>query len=208
MKKNQLKRRPEIFMVKKYITKEEINELPSGKFEGKVVLIQKAEAIPNAVAEILKYNVVGFDTESKPAFKAGTYNHVALLQIALPEKVFLFRTNKIGLDTHLINLLSNPGIKKIGIALHDDVKDLQKLSAFEPRSFIELQEITKEGGFRNAGARGLAALLMGINISKAQQTSNWENPVLTEKQISYAATDAWVNLKLYSKLKELGYIED
>ena len=47
----------------------------------------------------------------------------------------------------------------------------------------------------------LTALLLGFRISKSAQTSNWDSDQLNEKQISYAATDAWVCLKIYDILK-------
>ena len=52
-------------------------------------------------------------------------------------------------------------------------------------------------GIKNHGLRGLAAVFLGIRISKGAQTSNWSRDVLTRQQIQYAATDAWVGRKLY-----------
>ena len=46
----------------------------------------------------------------------------------------------------------------------------------------------------------MAANILGIRISKAQQLSNWEADTLSEPQKSYAATDAWVCLEMYEKL--------
>ena len=193
-------------MLNNYITKEEINQLPIGQFEGEVVVINKLTNVASAAKEISQYEFVGFDTETKPSFQKGKINHVSLVQFAVPGKAFLFRVKKFGLTDPLVDLFMNPGIKKIGLALRDDVKDLQRLKPFNPEGFVELSEITKELGIVNAGARGLAGLLLDIRISKAQQTSNWENAVLTKKQIKYAATDAWVCLEIYRKLLLKGYL--
>ena len=46
----------------------------------------------------------------------------------------------------------------------------------------------------------MAALVLNIRISKAQQVSNWENPVLSKAQIDYAATDAWLCREVYLRL--------
>ena len=47
--------------------------------------------------------------------------------------------------------------------------------------------------------RALAGLLLGGRISKAAQVSNWARKELDNKQIRYAATDAWVSRELYLK---------
>lgn len=94
-------------MFESNITKAEINELPLNRYEGTVLLIEGKEAIPPAIAEINQFSIVGFDTETKPVFVKGQYNHVALVQIATPEKVYLFRINKTGLTQELIDLFEN-----------------------------------------------------------------------------------------------------
>ena len=193
-------------MLNNYITKEEINQLPIGQFEGEVIVVSNSRNVVAAAREISRHEFTGFDTETKPSFQKGKLNQVSLVQFAVPGKAFLFRIKKIGLTDPLLNLFANPDIKKIGLALRDDVKDLQKLKPFDPGGFVELSEITKELGIVNAGARGLAGLFLDIRISKAQQTSNWENAVLTRKQIKYAATDAWVCLEIYRKLMLKGYL--
>ena len=195
-------------MLNNYITKEEINQLPIGQFEGEVEVINNLRNVASAAKEISRHKFVGFDTETKPSFQKGKINQVSLVQFAVPGKAFLFRIKKFGLADPLVDLFINPDIRKIGLALRDDVKDLQRLKTFDPEGFVELSDITKELGIINAGARGLAGLFLDIRISKAQQTSNWENAVLTKKQINYAATDAWVCLEIYRKLMLRGYLKE
>src|SRR3954471_4520639 len=78
------------------ITLEEINNLPLKSFEGDIVLVNDAEAAKKAFAEIEKHNVVGFDTETRPSFHKGQFYNVALLQLALPQTVFLVRLSDTG----------------------------------------------------------------------------------------------------------------
>ncbi|BDD03174.1 3'-5' exonuclease [Aureibacter tunicatorum] len=194
-------------MLKKHITKEEINELPLVSYEGEVVVAETNDEIFDAINEINKYNRVGFDTESRPAFKKGQYFPVSLIQIATPEKVYLLRIKDTGLTKPIADFLSNGDIEKIGVALHDDIKDLKKLAKFNDSGFIDLGKVAKSLDLVNSGARSLAGLILGFRISKSQQTSNWENETLNENQISYAATDAWVCLKIYEELIYRGYWE-
>ncbi len=190
----------------KHITKKEINEYPTEKFEGKIILIDNKKHVEEAVKEILKHDVVGLDTESRPVFKRGQYHHVSLIQIAIPKKVYLFRINKTGLTDGLIQIFSTKSIMKVGVALYDDIKDLKRIRRFEHQSFVDVSHFTKPLEIVNTGARSLAAIFLGFKISKAQQTSNWENEKLTNEQMSYAATDAWVCLELYQKLETLGHV--
>jgi ribonuclease D len=186
---------------KKTITHEEINELPLNAFAGKIVVINDAARLPKTFDEIKHHTAVGFDTETKPVFVRGHQNKVALMQIALPEKVFLIRLNHTGLPKEIIDFLENENILKAGVALRDDIKALQRLKKFEPKGVVELGELAKNAGLEIEGVKKLTGLLLGFRISKSAQTSNWESNDLNEKQISYAATDAWVCLEIFKKLK-------
>ncbi len=185
----------------KNITNEELNELPLGAYEGEVVVISDPTKVRAAFHEINAHEYVGFDTETKPVFVRGQRNKVAILQLAIPHKVFLFRLNATGLTPDMKAFFENESILKIGVAIRDDIKALQWLKKFTPKGFLELTMLTKAAGFEVEGVKKLTALILGFRISKSAQTSNWEAPKLDEKQISYAATDAWVCLRMYEALK-------
>ena len=193
-------------MFEKRITKQEINELPLFKYEGKIVIAADERQINKAIFEIEKYDLVGFDTETKPTFKKGEYNHVALLQIAVPGKVYLLRIHQIEIPVSILKFLSNDQISKVGIALDDDVIAINKKRKFNPGGFIDLNKIAPTLGIENIGARNLSGLVLNARISKNQQVTNWENPILTGPQITYAATDAWICLEIYTKLINWGYL--
>lgn len=182
------------------ISKEEINSLPLASFEGEVNLIIEPKKVIKAFDEITSHEVVGFDTETRPSFHKGQRYDVSLLQLALPEKVFLFRLNHTGITKEMISFLENDEILKAGIGLRDDIKALQKLEKFNADGFVELSSIAKSKGLQVESVKKLAGLVLGFRISKSAQTSNWEAPTYSEKQISYAATDAWVCLRLYNSL--------
>ena len=182
------------------ISNEEINALPLRAFEGKTIIVSEEKKIIHAFDEISEHKVVGFDTETKPVFVRGQQNKVALMQIALPHKVFLVRLKQTGITPHVVEFLESDQILKAGVALRDDIKALQKLKHYTPGGFIELAQMSKQAGLEVESVKKLTALLLGFRISKSAQTSNWEAEVLHEKQISYAATDAWVCLQIYNKL--------
>jgi ribonuclease D len=186
------------------ISNEEINELPLGAFDGHIVVISDPGELPSAFHEIKKHSFIGFDTETKPVFVRGHFNKVAILQIAIPEKVFLIRLNATGLTPEIVHFLQEEKIQKIGVAIRDDIKALQHLRRFTPQGFVDLAHLSKTAGLEVESVKKLTALLLGFRISKSAQTSNWEAEELNEKQISYAATDAWVCLKIYEIFAQHG----
>ena len=188
------------------IGSEEINQLDLQRYEGKIHVITTEEGVKKAFTKINKCKSVGFDTETKPAFKKGEFNDVSLIQIATGKEVFLIRVNITGLTSDIIGFLSNESILKIGIALRDDIKDLQKLTHFEPAGFLELNKTVKQIGIESNGLRKLVAIILGFRVSKSAQISNWESEILSEKQLFYAATDAWVCIEMYNELEKKGYI--
>ncbi|MEP2026581.1 MAG: 3'-5' exonuclease [Reichenbachiella sp.] len=185
------------------ITKQEVNELPLMRYEGKYQIIDDESQVKEAVEACKKASILGFDTETKPAFRKGESYPVALLQLSLPDMAYLFRLNKISLSKDIVSLFEDPKIKIVGIGIRDDIKDLQKLRNFNPLAFVDLNELGAKLGFESIGARNYAGMFMNHRISKSQQVSNWENEVLTESQISYAATDAWICLDIYNKMMEI-----
>ena len=187
---------------KESISKEELNELPLKAFKGKIHIVEKEEEIREAVLFLRKYNKIGFDTETKPSFKKGKSNKVALLQLSNTNHAFLFRLNGAGLHPEIANLLADNKIVKVGVAIKDDIIALQKLRNFEAAAFVDLQTYVKKLGFKNFSLQKLAALILGFRISKAKRLSNWESQNLTKAQMKYAATDAWVSLEIYNKLIE------
>jgi len=190
------------------ITKEEINELSLGQFEGEIFLIEDLDDVEEVADFLGKHRIIGFDTETKPAFKKGVTNQVSLLQLSTSAQAFLFRTHKIGFPDAIRNILEKDQIIKVGAAVHDDIKGLAKLTdSFFPNSFFDLNDELKKVGFENVGVRNLCAMVLNMRISKSEQVSNWEAGVLTPKQQRYAATDAWACLEIYKKLKAEGYLD-
>jgi ribonuclease D len=182
------------------ITRDEVNELPLDGYKGAYTVITSTDQLEEAFAKINKHEYVGFDTETKPTFKKGQYHAVALIQIGIPGEVFLIRINQTGLADPIISFFENDQVQKIGVALTDDIKDLQKVRDFEAAGFVDLSKEVKQVGIESNGLRKLTAIMLGFRISKNAQVSNWEAEQLTEKQLRYAATDAWVCMEMYKKL--------
>ncbi len=184
------------------ISTEELQKLDYAAFPGKTDVIDSVGAGFNRAVNYLRsQKILGFDTETRPCFSPDQpRNGVALLQLSGPERAFLFRINCMGMHRRLCNLLSNEKIIKVGAAVLDDIRGLQRYCDFTPRSFVDLQRIVGDYGIKDKSVKKMSAIILGFRISKTQQLSNWEADVLSEPQIKYAATDAWVCREMYLKL--------
>lgn len=191
-------------MFKESITAEEISGLEMAAFPGKIhVITSEGPAFDKAIKYLRRQEVIGFDTETRPCFQPKQPHYgTALLQLSGPDHAYLFRVNKLGMPRRLCNVLASSKILKIGAAVHDDIRGLQKISSFQPGGFIDLQKIGDQWGILDKSVKKMAGIILGIRISKSQQLSNWEADALTEAQSLYAATDAWVCREMYKKLLE------
>jgi ribonuclease D len=186
--------------VGKTITKEEIAEFSIEEYKGQIVEIQTLDEADEAVDYLLKFEMIGFDTEARPTFRKGNTNGVALIQLATDDVCFLFRLNQIGFPPSLIELLSNPKILKVGLSLRDDFVSMGRKMRFVPKGFIDIQNIIKNYGIDDISLQKIYAILFQKKISKKQRVTNWEAESLSEPQKKYAALDAWACLKIYEKL--------
>lgn len=185
---------------KKTIENTTVNTMKEKSYQGEIHIIHETLDVNKAIATLERYKHIGFDTETKPTFKKGIRNQVALLQLACKECVFLFQLKKIKDFSALESFFQNNDILKVGVAIQDDIKGLNKYFKIDNKSFVELQSYVKEFGIQEASLKKLTAITLGFRISKSQQVSNWEAAPLKDSQISYAATDAWVSLEIYEKL--------
>jgi len=185
------------------IPKNVLDKLPVQSFEGEIFFISDEKSLNEIIHYLQKNDVLGFDTETRPAFKKGIIYNVSLLQLATSDKAFLFKLDKLGLPNKLVQILENKNIVKVGVAVRDDLKALRKIRKFTPNAFIELQSFSDEFGIEDNGLKKLTANLLNFRISKGARLTNWSNEVYTEVQLKYAATDAWVSYLIYEKLLSL-----
>lgn len=190
----------------KLVPTDDIEKYPKQAFNGKIHVIDNQEKMEHAIAYLRNCEYLGFDTETRPSFKKGLLYPLSLLQLSDEHNAFLFRLQKTGISNELTHVLSSKKILKVGVAIHDDIAALKKIRKFNSDNFVDLQNIAKQLEIENLGLKKLTPLVLGFRISKRQQLSNWDLDSLNEAQLSYAATDAWVSLKIYQTL--LPYLHD
>ncbi|MDR1684961.1 MAG: 3'-5' exonuclease domain-containing protein 2 [Desulfovibrio sp.] len=184
--------------------KDEVNALPLFRYGGKITLVRTDADVRHTLSRLGRAHVLGFDTETRPSFFRGVSYLPSLVQLALEDEVFLFHFKWRPLGPDLLSLLENPAVIKTGVAVHDDMRFLSAVRPFRPASVIDLGEVARLNNIENRGLRGLAALFLGLRISKTEHCSNWGHGDLSSRQISYAATDAWISRALYIKMREAG----
>lgn len=183
--------------------KKAITDLPVVAFPGKVITIITAGEAEKAVDCLLNSDIIGVDTETKPSFHKGEQNKVALLQVSNRDICFLFRLNLTGITPAIKRLLEDKTVKKIGLSWHDDIRGLEARSKFKPGTFIDLQDIVGEIGIKDLSLQKIFANIFHQKISKRQRLTNWEAPVLSDKQKMYAAIDAWSCILIYEEILRL-----
>lgn len=175
--------------------------LPKVCFEGEIEVIEDFREQNSAAEYLLSHQIIGFDTESRASFQKGVVNKIALLQLSAGGRAFLIRVNKVKLSQGIIKVLESGNHLKVGVALRDDLKELRTVTEFEPRGFVDLQRIMGDFNIAELGLKKVTAIVLGVQISKAQRLSNWEATNLTESQIRYAATDAWISEEIFNRLE-------
>lgn len=184
------------------ISKDQLATLPAADFEGNIKLIETEEDVDRAIRALRSCDIIGFDTETRPSFKKGQTNLVSLLQLSTRSTCYLFRLNHIGLPDAIKDLLEDPDKIKIGLSIHDDFHNLNKLREIDPQGFVELQSYAKQFNIADTSLTKMFGIIFGKRISKGQRLTNWEADTLTEHQQQYASLDAMACIDLYEHLRD------
>ncbi|OSM02277.1 3'-5' exonuclease [Magnetofaba australis] len=189
------------------VPKQEINDLPVCAWMGDVHVARDSDETAEAVEVLSRETVLGFDTETRPAFRKGVSYPPALIQLAGANAVYLFQLSQIEDLRPLQALLSDAAVLKTGVGLIQDVKQLQEVAPFTPGGFVDVGEAAARNEVASRGLRSMAAAFFGVRISKRAQCSNWANDVLEAYQIRYAATDAWISREIYLAMQPLALVD-
>jgi ribonuclease D len=190
----------------RWISREDMSELPIRRYEGPVRLIAAPPDLRRAMQEICQESVVGFDTETRPAFRSGESYLPSLVQFATASAVYLLHVQQQDCSALMREIFSSERIVKTGVSVADDLRSLKKLFQFEERAMVDLGHVARRHGVKQTGVRNLAGIFLGARIPKGAKTTNWAARRLTPQQIAYAATDAWACRELYLRFKQLNLI--
>lgn len=190
------------------ISRDTLNDLAVRRYDGPVSFVDTPALLFTALTDIRNERVVGFDTETRPAFHKGESYLPSLVQVATAQMVYIFPLRYP--DTHavLAEMLEAPGTAKAGVAVAHDLRTLKQVLPFTENNIVDLGIVAKRNGYEQSGVRNLAGIFLGYRIPKGAKTTNWSAPQLTPAQITYAATDAWVCRELCLRFKTEGLIQN
>jgi ribonuclease D len=183
------------------LSSEYIDSLPVISFVGEIKIIADTQEFCRLLDALSAMEAVGIDTESKPSFRKGVQYPISVLQLATETEAYIVRLRATGFPSRLKKFFESE-TKKIGLGLNDDLRKLRKLREFTPNAFIDISSIASGLGHTKTSLRTLTARYLERRVIKSSKTDNWSKPTLTEKELRYAATDAWLPLLLIKHLKQ------
>ena len=192
------------------ISREDMAALPIRRYEGDIVLVATPRDLDRAWEDLAQEKVVGWDTETRPAFRVGEAYLPCLVQAATARAVYLFQLARMDFSGVVCGLFAEPGIVKVGISVKDDLKKLSMVFPLRfpgtPAAVLDAGTVARRHGLRQTGLRNLAGIFLGFRVPKGAKTTNWAAPRLSAQQVNYAATDAWACRELYLRFRELGMV--
>lgn len=188
------------------IAHDELNRLPIRRYEGPIHVVVGAD-VERAREDLLAEPIVGFDTETRPAFRPGESYLPSLVQFATANAVYLLQIQQHDLSALVRDVLSTATTMKVGVSVAHDVRELKKQVAVDEQAVVDLGKIAARHGIRQTGVRNLAAMFLGVRVPKGAKTTNWAATRLTAQQVAYAATDAWICRELYLRFRALRMVD-
>lgn len=176
-----------------------------------ILVVRSAAQAQTAFEDLARTGEVGFDTESKPTFFKGQKSegpHV--LQFSTLERAYIFQPHVVESLPAIMGLLESPVIQKIGFGLRGDLSHISSRFGIRASGIVDLDRTFRSLGYRNSvGAKSAIAILFQQRMSKSKSitTSNWASLQLSERQLVYAANDAYVAIKVHHALKLGGVVQ-
>jgi ribonuclease D len=188
------------------ISHDELMALPILRYQGPICLVKSDDDLHHLAHDARHEHLVGFDTETRPTFKKGQSFPPCLVQVATAKMVYLIQIKRVNCAAVLAGILDNKHIIKAGVAITYDLAELGKLFPLQPANVVDLGDVARKHGMLQSGVRNLTGILLNARITKGARTSNWTKANLSESQMRYAATDAWISRELYLCFQQRGLL--
>ncbi|MCR9094656.1 MAG: HRDC domain-containing protein [bacterium] len=166
-------------------------------------IVDTVEGLEAVAKELMKEDVVAFDTEADSFYHY--FDKVCLVQVATRKKCWLLDPLAIGGPDKLAPLASVFSSPKVRVLFHAAEYDIYVLKRDCGFDFTNLFDTMVSAQLLGYPAIGLAALIekhFGVSLPKDEQRSDWSRRPLTEKQLSYAASDVLYLIKLAESLEK------
>lgn len=173
-------------------------------------IVTSAVQAEQAAQDLLRQQVIGFDTETRPVFQRGVqHTGPHLIQLATQTDAYLIPVrdqNDSAVSAMLSLVLEHPDIIKAGFGLSDDLRSVKRKLGISVQNAVDLARLLRERKQSEVGAKKASAVYLGVDLPKSKRisTSDWSQFPLSEKQIQYAVNDALSALRIYECWKRDG----
>jgi ribonuclease D len=174
----------------------------SGEVHGvRYCLHDDESAVREALDSFPKEGVVGLDTETFWDRSSNNRSSVSLVQLAAAEgEILVVDALATGIEP-LRPALESPGLLMVA---HNARFDRMVLSGAGVQTAGLIDTLQMARMTLRLASYSLASVvehLFGLPLDKTYQTSNWRRRPLSKAQVSYAALDALIVLRVYEELK-------
>jgi ribonuclease D len=166
------------------------------------IITQKSE-LEQLAKKLLREDVVAFDTEADSFYHY--FDKVCLVQIATRKECWL--VDPLAVDggeilAALAPVFSSPKVRVLFHAAEYDIYVLKRECGFEFTNLFDTMVCAQLLGYPAIGLAALVERHFGVVLPKDEQRSDWSRRPLSEKQLSYAASDVLYLIKLAEKLEK------
>jgi hypothetical protein len=128
-------------------------------------------------------------------------NKASLLQLSCNDDVLLIQLFQVPVPQRLRDVLADERIKKVGVGIMGDALKMQRDWG------VVINGIVNLGQGRSLAKVAYAATDIKLSKKKKICLSNWENKILSNAQIIYAALDAWVASESFTVMTTQGWVQ-
>lgn len=155
--------------------------------------------------------IVGIDVEWRPNFNRNIENPVATLQLCVGQRCLIFQLIYASfIPQSLREFLENSDYTFVGVGIESDVEKLLYDYEFGVNCKVDIGILAADRygsrALRNAGLKGLAREVLGLEIQKPRRVtlSRWDYEWLTPAQVQYACIDAFLSFEIGRALNASG----
>ncbi len=164
------------------------------------IYIRDDRALARVAKQLARQSAIAVDTESDPLF---SYREkLCLLQISSKSRDYLVDP-LVPLDLSVLGpVFADPTITKVLHGAEFDVLLLKRTWPFEISGLFDTKVAAASLGFQAPGLAFVLKELMGLEVDKKHQRSDWGRRPLLEGQLDYARKDTCYLLQVMEILRE------
>ncbi len=166
-------------------------------------MIQDDRSLARLISRLERQTAIGLDTEANPLF--AYQERLCLIQISAGKRDYLLDPLS-GIDlTLLAPVLADPALLKVMHGAEYDILLLKRTHPFEISGLFDTMVAATSLGIPSPGLAAMLKQVLGVQIDKKYQRSDWGKRPLSEGQLEYARGDTRYLLELAQELRSQLY---